>query len=250
MFKIVGCPAYSAEEMPVTPAGAPRTGKYTMNDYLETEKRTDTVTDDSLENQLSVSGEVILDLVARAQKGDDEAFSDLVGIFEKYVYNAACRTLTSCGYPTEAAEDLAQDSFIKAWRALHTFRGECSFTTWLYRITSNTARDYIRHNNRRRISSLTSSGEQSDSSEFDVPVTSGDYLPEDALEKKELITAVRRGIESLPEDQRKILVMRDLHNLPYQVIADKLGLELGTVKSRLSRARQNLKQILKNGNFF
>ncbi len=228
-----------------------------MNDYLETEKSTESgavpvveITE-SAENVLSpsVSGEEIMDLVAKAQKGDDEAFSDLVGIFEKYVYNVACRTLTSCGYSTEAAEDLAQDSFIKAWRALHTFRGECSFTTWLYRITSNTARDYIRHNNRRKISSLTSE-EESEASEIDVPVTSGDTLPEDALEKKELILAVRRAIETLPADQRKILVMRDLHNLPYQTIADRLGLELGTVKSRLNRARQNLKQILKNGNFF
>ncbi len=222
-----------------------------MNDYLETEKRADMVmAEETAETNLSVSGEVIADLVAKAQKGDDEAFSDLVGIFEKYVYNAACRTLTSCGYPINAAEDLAQDSFIKAWRALHTFRGECSFTTWLYRITTNTARDYIRHNNRRKISSLTGSEDEGDAGEIDVPVTSGDTLPEDALEKKELIKAVRRGIESLPDDQRKILVMRDIHNLPYQTIADKLGLELGTVKSRLNRARQNLKQILKNGNFF
>ncbi len=226
-----------------------------MNDYLETEKRTvnNSVPPDEAHEELSpsVSGEEIMTLVAKAQKGDDEAFSDLVGIFEKYVYNTACRTLTSCGYSTDAAEDLAQDSFIKAWRALHTFRGECSFTTWLYRITSNTARDYIRHNNRRKTASLTADpAEDGEASEIDVPVTSGDSLPEDALEKKELITAVRRGIESLPSDQRKILVMRDLHNLPYQTIADKLGLELGTVKSRLNRARQNLKQILKNGNFF
>ena len=115
------------------------------------------------------------------------------------------------------------------------FRGECLFSTWLFRITANSARDYIRHKNRHQTVSLTSSEEDDDDNkEWDVPVTSGDTVPESSLEKKELILGVRRAIEQLPEDQRAVVVMRDIHELPYKTIADTLGIELGTVKSRLN----------------
>lgn len=189
-------------------------------------------------------------LVKRAQSGDDEAFSSLVEIFEKFVYNTALRYLSAAAQPTEAADDIAQNTFIKAWRSLSSFRGECLFSTWLFRIAANTARDYIRHKNRHQTVSLTSSEEDDDDNkEWDVPVTSGDTVPESSLEKKELILGVRRAIEQLPEDQRAVVVMRDIHELPYKTIADTLGIELGTVKSRLNRGRANLKTILKNGNF-
>lgn len=189
-------------------------------------------------------------LVKRAQSGDDEAFSSLVEIFEKFVYNTALRYLSAAAQPTEAADDIAQNTFIKAWRSLSSFRGECLFSTWLFRITANSARDYIRHKNRHQTVSLTSSEEDDDDNkEWDVPVTSGDTVPESSLEKKELILGVRRAIEQLPEDQRAVVVMRDIHELPYKTIADTLGIELGTVKSRLNRGRANLKTILKNGNF-
>lgn len=189
-------------------------------------------------------------LVKRAQSGDDEAFSSLVEIFEKFVYNTALRYLSAAAQPTEAADDIAQNTFIKAWRSLSSFRGECLFSTWLFRIVANSARDYIRHKNRHQTVSLTSSEEDDDDNkEWDVPVTSGDTVPESSLEKKELILGVRRAIEQLPEDQRAVVVMRDIHELPYKTIADTLGIELGTVKSRLNRGRANLKTILKNGNF-
>ena len=189
-------------------------------------------------------------LVKRAQSGDDEAFSSLVEIFEKFVYNTALRYLSAAAQPTEAADDIAQNTFIKAWRSLSSFRGECLFSTWLFRIAANSARDYIRHKNRHQTVSLTSSEEDDDDNkEWDVPVTSGDTVPESSLEKKELILGVRRAIEQLPENQRAVVVMRDIHELPYKTIADTLGIELGTVKSRLNRGRANLKTILKNGNF-
>ncbi len=189
------------------------------------------------------------ELVKKAQNGDDEAFSSLVEIFEKFVFNTAVRYLSAAGQTTEAADDIAQNSFIKAWRSLPSFRGECLFSTWLFRITANSARDYIRHKNRHQTVSLTSDGDEDEDKEWDVPVTSGDTVPEDSLEKKELVLGVRAAIEQLPEDQRAVVVMRDIHELPYKTIADALGIELGTVKSRLNRGRANLKTILKNGNF-
>ncbi len=102
---------------------------------------------------------------------------------------------------------------------------------------------------RNTISLSRDSEDDGDSAEWDVPVTEGDTVPEDACERKERILGVRRAIEELPEEQRVVVVMRDIHELTYQEIADTLGLELGTVKSRLNRARANLKTILKNGNF-
>lgn len=189
------------------------------------------------------------ELVKKAKNGDDEAFSTLVGIFEKFVYNTAVRYLSAAAQTTEAADDIAQNSFIKAWRSLSSFRGECLFSTWLFRITANSARDYIRHKSRHSTVSLTTSDDDDEEKEWDIPVTSGDDVPEASLEKKELIAGVRRAIEQLPEDQRAVVVMRDIHELPYKTIADTLGVELGTVKSRLNRGRANLKTILKNGNF-
>ncbi len=190
-------------------------------------------------------------LIKSAKNGDDAAFSSLVGHFEKFVYNTACRVLSASGCPTDSADDIAQDSFIKAWRSLSSFRGDCSFSTWIFRITVNTARDSIRTSARKSTLSLTHAEEDDENeyAEWDVPMTSGDDIPEDSLEKKELILTVRRAIEALPEDQRAVVIMRDLSELSYHEIAEKLGIELGTVKSRLNRGRAGLKAILKKGNF-
>lgn len=187
-------------------------------------------------------------LIERAQKGDDDAFSSLVEAYQKFVYNASCRFLSAHGRDTAPADDIAQDSFIKAWRSLSSFRGESAFSTWLFRITVNTARDYLRQETRHKTISLTHPDEDDDTAEWDLPVTSGDTVPEDVTEKRETILAVRKAVESLPEDQRRVIVLRDLDELPYQDISELLGLSLGTVKSRLNRGRLALKKILETGN--
>ena len=201
-------------------------------------------------------GEEVLALVERAKAGDDDAFSELVGRYERFVYNTAVRVLSAASQSADLADDIAQEAFLKAWRRLEAFRGDCTFSTWLYRITVNCAKDGIRAASRRPAVSLSALGagkgedDGEDGEEWDVPVTSGDTVPEDAAERRELILAVRRAVESLPDEQRQVVVLRDLHGLSYQEISDKLGLELGTVKSRINRGRQNLKTILENGNFF
>lgn len=190
-------------------------------------------------------------LVKRAKSGDTNAFSEIVTCYERFVYNTACRVLTASGLSVADADDIAQDSLIKAWRSLSTFRGECSFSTWLFRVTVNTARDVIRTNARRPVVSLTRSEDDDEEPEiWDVPVTSGDEIPEEAAERRETIEAVRRAVESLPDDQRQAIVLREIHGLPYDEISRILGAEVGTIKSRINRGRTNLKKILKNGNFF
>ena len=190
-------------------------------------------------------------LVKRAKSGDTDAFSEIVTCYERFVYNTACRVLTASGMSVADADDIAQDALIKAWRSIANFRGECSFSTWLFRVTVNTARDVIRTNARRPVVSLTRSEDDDEEPEiWDVPVTSGDEIPEEALERREIIEAVRRAVESLPDDQRQAIVLRDIHGLPYDEISRILGAEVGTIKSRINRGRTNLKKILKNGNFF
>ena len=191
------------------------------------------------------------ELVEKARGGDGDAFSELVVHYEKFVFNTAVRVLSAAGQSPDMADDIAQDAFIKAWRSLSQFRGDCSFSTWLFRVTVNTAKDAVRAAMRRPTVSLSTDGDGDgdEIAEWDVPVTSGDTVPEDALEKRELILGVRRAVEQLPPEQRQVVVMRDLHGLSYQEISDTLGVELGTVKSRLNRGRTNLKILLENGNF-
>ncbi len=190
------------------------------------------------------------ELVARAQNGDGDAFGEIVSRFERFVYNTALSVLRNAGASPDLADDIAQNAFIKAWRSLSSFRGEASLSTWLFRITVNTARDTLRAQSRRGELSLTRDDSDSDEiCEWDLPVMSGDTIPEDMLEKSELIRGVRRAIEKLPEEQRQVVVLRDIHELSYIEISRILGVGLGTVKSRLNRGRANLKTILENGNF-
>ena len=193
---------------------------------------------------------VTYELVEKARTGDDTAFGMLVEAYEMFVYHTAVRVLTVSGGSASDGEDVAQDVFIKAWRSLDSFRGDCAFSTWLYRITVNTAKDRIRSAGRHRTMSLTATDDDGEEIVIDVPVTAADEIPEMAYERRENIRAVREAIEKLPDDMRRILILRDLEDLSYADIADLLGLEIGTVKSRLNRSRAALKKILKNGNFF
>lgn len=192
-------------------------------------------------------------LVRRAQTGDETAFSEIVTLYERFVFHTAVRVLRMSGGNPDDGEDVAQNVFLKAWRSLDSFRGDCAVSTWLYRITVNAARDQVRVAMRHETPSLTAAEDDAnpdDTTLIDVPVTSGDTVPESAVDRRETILAVRRAIEALPPDMRQIIVLRDLNDMPYQDIADLLHLEVGTVKSRLNRARNSLKKILKNGNIF
>lgn len=183
------------------------------------------------------------ELVRRAQSGDLEAFDALVRAHEKSVYNLALRMT---GQPQDA-EDMAQEAFLKLWRALPDFRWECKFSVWLYRIVSNVCLDWLRRQSRRQTVSL--SVEDGDGEETELEIPDERLSPERLLERKLTREAVQRGLEQLPEEQRQILLLRELRALSYEEIGAVLSLEPGTVKSRLFRARKRLADwLLRDGN--
>ena len=184
-----------------------------------------------------------LRLVRRVQSGEAEAFEELVRAHEKTVYNLALRLV---GNPQDA-EDMAQEAFLKVYRSLPEFRGESKFSVWLYRIVSNVCLDHLRRQGRRPASSLTTEDEDGEEQQWDVPDES--QSPERLLEQKLTREAVQRGLETLPEDQRQILLLREIRGMSYEEIGAALDLEPGTVKSRIFRARKKLVAwLLADGN--
>lgn len=171
--------------------------------------------------------------------GNVNDFEKLVTAYEKNVYNLALRMV---GDPDDAA-DITQDTFIKAYRALGSFRGDSKFSSWLYRIASNVCLDFLRSRSRRAQTSLSFESEDGET-DIELPDMSGN--PEEVLMKKLSMEAVRRGMEKLPPRQRQILVLRELCGMSYAELAQTLGLEEGTVKSRIFRARKRLCAILLN----
>ena len=163
--------------------------------------------------------------------------------YEKNVYNLALRMVNN----REDAADLTQDAFIKAYNSLDSFRGDSKFSVWLYRIVSNLCLDFLRRQSRRGTVSLSVEDEDGEEAQLDLPDES--QSPEALLERQLTRDAVRRGLEAVPEESRQILLLREIQGLSYEEISQVLGLEAGTVKSRLFRARKRLCAfLLKDGN--
>lgn len=179
------------------------------------------------------------ELVRAAAGGDTEAFEQLVRTYENKIYHLALRM---CG-SSEEAGDIAQEAFLAAWRGLPSFRGESNFATWLYRLTSNAAIDYLRRQKKER-------GDMSlDDEELGLDAVDTGPGPQDAAEQTEVQSAVAAGLRQLSEGHRQVLVLREIQGLSYEEIAAVLEVDLGTVKSRISRARTALRKILlENGN--
>ena len=186
------------------------------------------------------------ELMKRAKKGDETAFSELVKTTEASVY----RYLYAAVKNREDALDLSQETYLKLWRTLASYRGDCAPTTWILRIAKNTAIDHIRKASKTGDPlPLAHSDKDGNETSFDLPDTDADANPMEALLRKQARAAVRQAILSLPEEQRDVIVLREFQNLSYEEIAARLSLEIGTVKSRLSRARHAIKEFLISGNF-
>ena len=181
-----------------------------------------------------------LALLRRAKDGDSAAFEEIVRAHEATVYHLALRQLGS----REDAEDAAQEVFLKAYTGLQSFRGESRLSVWLYRVTNNVCIDFLRR--RKETVSLYAQDEDGEPLELEIPDARFD--PAALAERADLREQVGRALDKLPPDARQILLLRELGGQSYDEIAQTLSLDIGTVKSRIFRARKKLCTLLA-GNF-
>ncbi len=184
------------------------------------------------------------ELVARSQQGDISAFNQLVLRHQQVVYNTVFRILGD--YDTAA--DVTQEAFISAFRAIHTYRGKSLFRAWLLRISTNLACDHWRRVQRRPSESLEAIVDEEESRASPLietlAQTGPDSNPEENLLTQELQQLIQRGLQELSLDQRTVIVLCDIEGLSYEEIAEATQTTLGTVRSRLSRARARLRLYL------
>ena len=188
-------------------------------------------------NQRDVDAE----LVARVQRGEKRAFDLLVLKYQRKIMRLLSRMIRD---PSEI-EDLTQEAFIKAYRALPQFRGDSAFYTWLYRIAINTARNWQAAHNRRPVSS--SLVETADGETFDEIDNLTDIsTPESMLASRQIAETVNAAMQSLPEDLRTAILLREIEGMSYEDIAQSMGCPIGTVRSRIFRAREAIASQLKS----
>ena len=183
--------------------------------------------------------EVDQQLVERAQRGDKRAFELLVAKYQRKLGRLLSRMVRD---PAEV-EDVTQEAFIKAYRALPSFRGDSAFYTWLYRIAINTAKNALVSNRRRPVDFDL---DLQDPEQYDrhARLKEGD-TPEGVLLTEEIRSVVEKAMEQLPEDLRTAIVLRELEGLSYEEIAEAMDCPVGTVRSRIFRAREAIDKKLK-----
>lgn len=181
-------------------------------------------------------------LIRRAQRGDADAFEQLLLEHQKNVYNLCYRM---AGNPDDAM-DLSQETFLRAWRCLDQYQFASAFSTWLYRLCSNICIDFLRR--RRRHQTVPLTFEDADGEEQTYAVPDAQPLPEEQVELKLTRETLAAAMAQLLPEHRAVLQLRVVNEMSYEQIADVLDIQIGTVKSRLSRARNQLKKILERGN--
>lgn len=184
-----------------------------------------------------------LDLVKRCQKGDSGAFDELVTRYRTRVFGMVYNMV----HNEQDAWDLAQDSFLKAWKSISRFRGKSSFYTWLYRIVMNVTIDWVRKKQ------IKGSGAEFDDAielkEIDPAsktVPKPDALPSENMERGEIRAQIDRAIAQLSPEHRAVILMKEIEDMQYNEIAEALGCSIGTVMSRLFYARKKLQNLLKD----
>ena len=182
-------------------------------------------------------------LVKKVLAGEHEAFYELIQPYQRPVFMAALSVLNN---PADA-EEVAQESFLRAFRALSSFRADCKFSTWLVQIAINEARSRLRKEHRHLYESMDQATESEDGDYIPRDFADWREIPTEALERTELRQALTRALDSLSPAYREVLVMRDINQLSIQETAATLGISPANVKTRLLRARLQMRDALAPG---
>ena len=187
-------------------------------------------------------------LIQKAQRGDESAFEVLLSRYESVIF----RLVYSMLRDREDARDVTQEVFIKLWQTLPKYRFESAFLTYLTAMARNAALDFLRKTRQQRQStvSLTQTDEDGELIELDIADSDRENDPVQSVLRAEQAAMVQRALLELPVQAREIIALRTVSGLSYEKIAEVLGLEIGTVKSRLNRAKISLIKILEQWNFF
>ena len=182
------------------------------------------------------------ELIESFKAGKQDSFDKLVVMFSPQLYRTAYGLLGS----RQDAEEVVQDAFVRAYRALGSFRGDSSFETWMHRITINLARNKFHWNRRRGDGLMTSISEisEDETEQRDLLFPDDHLRPDLTLENSEIENQIMDGLSSLPEALRETMILRHISDLPYEKIAEQLDCKVGTVKSRLARGRELLREYL------
>jgi RNA polymerase sigma-70 factor (ECF subfamily) len=176
-------------------------------------------------------------LIEKAIKGDESSFEALILSCQKKAWNIAIQYMRN----QSDAMDVLQECFIKIFRNLKNFKGDSRFDTWVYRIMVNTCKDFLRKNEKTHRNEIYFIS--NDDEEYVREIPSGEPSPEERLSRQETIEELLECMEQLPFDHKEVIVLRDIQNLSYDEISEILSTSLGTVKSRINRARSNLKKL-------
>ena len=179
-----------------------------------------------------------LELVQRVQAGDKKSFDVLVLKYQHKVINLVMRYM----HDPDTAQDVAQEAFIKAYKGLKNFRGESAFYTWLYRIAINTAKNHLVSQGRR---TPTNDIDAEEAEQFEGESALKEYgTPENDMLRDEIQSIVSNAIDALPDDLRTAIVLRELEGMSYEEIAEAMDCPIGTVRSRIFRARESIDKVL------
>ena len=178
-------------------------------------------------------------LIQKSKDGDIKSFELLIENYQKTVYNMAYQYL---GNPEDAL-DASQEALIKIFKSLKSFKGKSSFSTWIYRICVNVYIDELRKRKKTYLDTISSTITTEDG-ELEIPIVDKGPLPDELLEKKEIRHEVLKAIDNLTPDYKSVVILRDINGFSYEEISKVLGCSLGTVKSRINRARKSLKNLL------
>jgi RNA polymerase sigma-70 factor, ECF subfamily len=188
----------------------------------------------------NVDRELDQELVERAQKGDKRAFELLVHKYQRKL----ARLLSRMVRDAAEVEDISQEAFIKAYRALPQFRGESAFYTWLYRIAVNTAKNYLVARGRRAPTTTEFNSEEAEGFE-EAELLRDIATPDAELQTKQIAQAVNQAVDALPEELRTAITLREIEGLSYEEIAQMMDCPIGTVRSRIFRAREAIAEKIR-----